>query len=144
MRRFFAISIVVFSIILASNVQAGGIFQKLYFVGLWEGIDPNDGFEAQYSITLNSDGTFNIIGRESYTFGCDGPGMIEAEGVVFKDGVITSEEFFLKCYNVEDKEFDKTIQFQTTYKPDKLNGTLIMGTEGSNFLPGILHKISNR
>ena len=33
--------------------------------------------------------------RESYTFGCDGPGMIEAKGVVFKDGVITSVELSL-------------------------------------------------
>jgi len=48
MKRLFAISLIIFSIVLASTVQA-------------------DGSEAQRSITLNYDGTFSIIGQETYT-----------------------------------------------------------------------------
>ena len=140
MRRLFIISIVVFSIILASTVQAGGLFQKLYFIGLWEGIDDFDGSEAQRSITLNRDGTFNIIGQEPYTSGCKGErGMVEATGML-KGGVIFSYDFTLTC-------FDGYGQFENneaTYTPDKLNGTLIEGYPNSGFDPMVLHKISKR
>ena len=94
MRRWIAISIVVFSIILASTVQAGGLFQKLYFIGLWQGVDNNDGSEAQRAITLNSDGTFNIIGQEPYTNGCGGDrGLVTGTGVL-EGGVINSVRFY--------------------------------------------------
>jgi hypothetical protein len=139
MRRLFIISIVVFSIILASSVQAGGIFQKLHFVGLWEGIDNNDGSEAQRAITLNRDGTFNIIGQEPYTSGCMGErGMVTGTGV-FEGGVIISEDFTLFCFNGFGPYTDRA-----TYTPDKLNGTLIEDFPDSNFGPTSLHKISKR
>ena len=140
MRRLFIISIVVFSIILASTVQAGGLFQKLYFIGLWEGIDNYDGSEAQRSITLNRDGTFNIIGQEPITSGCAGErGMVTATGVL-EGGVINSDDFTLSCFN-DNGPFGPG---EVTYKPDKLNGTLIEDFPDSIFGPMVLHKISNR
>ena len=140
MRRLFIISIVVFSIILASTVQAGGLFPKLYFVGLWQGVDINDGSEAQRSITLNSDGTFNIIGQEPYTSGCEGErGMVTATGVL-EGGVIITDNFMLICFN-DNGPFGPG---EATYTPDKLNGTLIEGFPDSIFSPMSLHKISNR
>lgn len=140
MKRLFTISLVVFSLILASTVQAGGIFQQFYFIGLWEGIDSSDGSEAQRSITLNSNGTFNIIGQEPYTSGCKGErGMVTATGVL-EGGVIISEDFTLSCFN-DNGPFGPG---EVTYKPDKLNGTLIEDFPDSIFGPMVLHKISNR
>jgi hypothetical protein len=142
MRRWITISIVVFSIILASTVQAGGLLQKLYFVGLWEGIDDFDGSVAQRSITLDSDGKFYIIGQEPYTFGCGGErGKITATGVL-KDGVIYSDDFSLTCYNGSNGFKNGIVE----YVPDKLNGTLIESFPDSSidFPPSVLHKISNR
>jgi hypothetical protein len=140
MRRLFIISIVVFSIILSSTVQAGGLFQKLYFVGLWQGVDISDGSEAQRSITLNSDGTFNIIGQEPYTSGCNGErGMVTATGVL-EGGVIITDDFMLICFN----GYGPFGPFDATYTPDKRNGTLKEGFPDSISSPTSLHKISNR
>ena len=141
MRRFFTISIVVFSIILASNVQAGGSFQKFDFIGLWHGVDDYDGSVAQRSITLNSDGTFNIIGQEPYMGGCNGTrGKIKGTGRL-ENGVIVSDDSTLTC-------FDGTPtggEFTVVYKPDKLNGTLLESFPDFDiFPPTTFHKISNR
>jgi hypothetical protein len=141
MRRWITISIVVFSIILASTVQAGGFFDKLYFIGLWQGVDFSDGSEAQRSITLNSDGTFNIIGQEPYTSGCgEDRGMITGTGV-FDGGVIITDDFMLTCFN-GNGPFGPG---KATYTPDKRNGTLIESFPvPSEFPPTTFHKISNR
>jgi hypothetical protein len=139
MKRWIATTIVVYFIILASTVQAGGLLQKHYFLGLWQGIDAVDGSEAQRSITLNRDGTFNIIGYETYFSGCNGGrGLVTATGVL-ENGVIISEDFRLTC-------FDKfvTEPFEARYIPDKLNGSLKEELNDSSFNPTILQKISNR
>jgi hypothetical protein len=130
---------IAFSLILAPTTHADGLFYKLYFVGLWEGIDHNDGSEAQRSITLNRDGTFNIIGQEPYTMGCQGArGMITGTGLLV-DGVIISDDFTLTCFN----GYGPFIM-QATYKPDKLNGTLIEEIPDSDIDPTNFHKISKR
>lgn len=139
MIRFYTIPIVVISIILTSSVYADGLLEKLYFVGLWQGVDYNDGSEAQRSITLNRDGTFTIIGQEPYTIGCQGErGMVTGTGVL-KDGVIISDDFALICFNGYGPFY-----VQATYKPDKLNGTLIEDMPDSVFSPASLHRISRR
>lgn len=147
MKRWITISIVVFSIILASSVQAGGLLQKLYFVGLWEGIDAYDGSVAQRSITLDSDGKFYIIGQEPYTRGCGGKrGMITGTGVL-DGGVLVSEDFTLTCFYPIDGAIPGPFpNILTVYTPDKLNGTLIESFPDSSndFPPSVLHKISNR
>jgi hypothetical protein len=143
MRRLFIISIVVFSIIIASNVQAGEFFQRLYFVGLWQGVDDFDGSEAQRSITLNNDGTFNIIGQEPYTRGCGGErGKVKGTGRL-EGGVIVSDDFTLTCF--PDNVPVEGDEFAVEYKPNKLNGTLIESFPDFSIFPETtLHKISNR
>jgi len=140
MKRLFTIFFVILSLIIVSPVHAGGILYKLSFVGLWQGIDESDGSEAVRSITLNDDGTFNIIGQEPYTSGCEGErGMITATGVL-TDGIIMSDNFTLTCFNGEGP-FTVT----ATYELNKLNGTLIEDIPYiSDFGPMILHKISKR
>ena len=115
--------------------------KKLYFIGLWEGIDGNDGSEAQRSITLNNDGTFSIIGQEPITSGCLGErGYVTGTGVL-QDGVIVSYDFALFCYNGEGP----FVNMYATYTADKLNRTLIEDFPNAvQFEPMIMHKISNR
>jgi len=138
MKRSIAAALVVFSVILASTVHAGGFAQKLYFIGLWEGIDDNDGSEAQRSITLNRDGTFKIIGQEPQIIGCNGRGMLTGTGVL-EDGIIIVNDFKITCY---DDPPSGPYYFIATYKPNKLNRTLIEDYPDSDFLPMNLHKIS--
>jgi hypothetical protein len=140
MKRSFTTAIVIFLVILASTVHAGELYKKLYFVGLWEGIDDNDGSEAQRSITLNSDGTFKIIGQETNIIGCNGRGMLTGTGVL-EDGIIIVNEYKITCH---DDPPSGPFYFIATYKPNKLNGTLIEDCPGSDFLPMNLHKISKR
>jgi hypothetical protein len=126
--------------IVATTVQAGGLLEKLYFIGLWQGVDDLDGSESQRSITINSDGTFNIIGFEPYTSGCEGErGKITGTGML-EEGVIVSNDFTLTCYN----DLGPFTVIQAEYKPDKLNGTLIEQVGGGDFPSIIFHKISNR
>ena len=137
MKRLFAFLTVVFFIFLASTVQADGI-SKRYFVGLWEGVDSYDGSEAQRSITLNSDGTFSIIGQEPYTNGCGGErGLVTGTGVL-EGGIIISEDIALICFNGRGP-FEN---MRAMYIPDKLNRTLVEDFPDSNFEPMVLHKIS--
>ena len=143
MRRWIAVSIVVFSIILASTVQAGGFFKSSYFIGLWQGIDTVDGSEAQRSITLNRDGTFNISGREEYFSACNGyRGILKGKGM-FVNGVVVSEEFELTCIYETSAESTK---MPVMYIPDKHNGTLrerwLDGTPDDP-IRTTYHKVSN-
>jgi len=141
MKSLFTISLVVmFSIIIPLTAQAGGIFEKLYFVGLWEGIDDNDGSEAQRSITLKSNGKFKIIGQETNIIGCNGRGMLTGTGVL-EDEIIIVNNFKITCY---DNPPSGPFFFKGTYKRNKRNGTLIEETPDDDFLPMTLHKISKR
>ena len=141
MKRWITISIVVFSIIIASNAQADGFLQKFYFVGLWQGIDDFDGSEVQRSITLNNDGTFNIIGQEPYTNFCGNKrGKVTGTGRL-EGGLIISDDFTITCYDPPKQSDEYTVE----YRPDKLNGTLIVNAPAfPQFPETILHKISNR
>jgi hypothetical protein len=140
MKRLIAISLVVFSLFLVSTAQADVLFKR-YFVGLWAGIDQNDGSEAQRSITLSSDGTFIIIGQEPYTLGCDGErGFVKATGQLV-NGVIVSEDFKLFCFNGELPNGSRELRVE--YKPNPFNGTLIESfPDIVEFIPSTLHKIS--
>ena len=139
MKRLLIMFIIVFSIIFASSVNAGGLFKGLYFIGLWQGTDPFDGSEVLRSITKNSDGSFDIIGSEPYTSGCDGErGKITATGVL-EAGVIVSSDFTLTCYNGLGPFTGSVLE----YAPDRFNRTLLEVYQGeAEFPPVILHRIS--
>jgi hypothetical protein len=141
MKRWIATTIVVYSIILASTVQAGGLLQKLYFVGLWQGIDTVDGSEAQRSITLNRDGTYNIAGREGYFSACDGArGILNGTGAL-ENGVLFFKNFEVTCFYEESVE-SRIIPVK--YIPDKLNSTLRERFIDEEDIRTTYHKVSNR
>jgi len=130
----------IFSIISASNVNAGELLKGFHFIGFWQGVDPYDGSEVLRSIVKNDEGTFDIIGSENYTSGCNGErGKITATGVL-EAGVLTSIDFTLTCYNGPGP-FIAPVE----YVPDRFNRTLLEVYQGeAEFLPVILHRISKQ
>lgn len=94
--------------------------RKIPIVGLWEGIDPDDGGNHLRSITRNENGTLSLIGSSTYFTMCDGTdrGVIIGTGVV-ENGVLKAKET-LTCYNN-----GQTIKgLEADYVPDEENGTL--------------------
>lgn len=63
------------------------------FIGLWEGVDPQDGGIQLRSITRNEDGTFSLIGRDTYLSTCGGTerGVITGTGTV-ENGVWSNRD----------------------------------------------------
>lgn len=140
MKRWLIILGVAFFVIFATAAQAGTYFYNFYFIGLWQGVDPDDGSEVQRSITLNEDGVFKIVGYETFYSGCDGGrGVVTATGV-FENGVILCEDFTLTCLEDELGPFSVPVK----YVPDRLNGTLLETYLNGSFQPEVLHKISKR
>ena len=116
---------------------AGADFHQrgMYFVGLWQGIDPLDGSEVLRSITIDDYWKFQIKGTETYFKSCKSDrGIVEATGFIYNSVLIT-EDFTLKC--LED---GKNFFIDVEYVPDRKNGTLVE-VIGGDFPPVILHRI---
>ena len=113
--------------------------KTLPIVGLWEGIDFDDGASHLRSIRLNEDGTFSVSGNATYFMLCDGTdrGLINGTGVV-ENGVLKTK-VSLTCFN--DGRVIEGLESQ--YLLDRKNGTL---TEQRGFEvtpPIIFHLISS-
>lgn len=94
--------------------------KKSYFIGLWEGIDPDDGASQYRSITRNEDGTFSLIGRATYLGLCGGTdrGVIIGTGIV-ESGVLKINTT-VTCFNGY-----QSVSVGANYTPDRKNGTLV-------------------
>ena len=72
------------------------------FVGLWEGVDSNDGGHQILSITDNEDGTLKLLLRDTtYTLCPTDEGVSEGTGIIQPDGTLNSENFTLRCLATE-------------------------------------------
>ena len=109
-------------------------------IGLWEGIDFDDGASHLRSIRRNEDGTFKVSGNATFLMFCGGTdrGLIDGIGV-FENGVLNTN-VSLTCFN----DGGRTIEgLRSTYTLDRKNGTL---TEQRLFEvepPIIFHLISS-
>lgn len=109
-------------------------------VGLWEGIDLDDGASHLRSIRRNEDGTYSLTGNATYLMLCNGTdrGLINGTGVV-KDGVLKTK-VSLKCFNN-----GRTIKdLESNYILDRKNGTLTEQRLFGVTPPIIFHLISPR
>ncbi len=108
------------------------------FTGLWEGIDPQDGGNQLRSITHNEDGTFSLIGRDTYLSTCEGSelGVITGTGAI-EDGVLKVKET-VTCFNN-----GRSVTLEASYVLDRKNGTLINLTS-LGIPPIILHHTSTQ
>lgn len=145
MKHVIIMLFVVLSIILGSSANADSFDRGFRFIGLWQGVDPDDGSEVQRSITLNHDGDFSILGYESYYTGCVGRrGVVTATGT-FTRGKLVAEDFTLSCFPRNEEDYPPgpfSVPVEYTY--NLLNGTLLETYLNGDFIPEILHKISRR
>lgn len=107
------------------------------FTGLWEGVDPQDGGNQMRSITRNEDGTFSLIGRDTFLSTCGSElGVITGTGTI-EDGVLKAKET-VTCFNN-----GRTVMLEASYVPDRRNGTLINLTS-LGIPPIVLHYTSTQ
>lgn len=107
-------------------------------VGLWEGIDFDDGASHLRSIRRNEDGTFSVSGNATYFMLCGGTdrGLINGTGVV-ENGVLKTK-VSLTCFNN-----GRIIQgLESNYVLDRKNGTLTEQRLFGVTPPLIFHLIS--
>ena len=109
------------------------------FIGLWEGVDEDDGSLAQRAITCDEDRTCRVLGAEQFFSTCDdheGRGIITGTGAI-EEGVFHVPDFTLTCAD------GTSFTLATTFSLDRRNGTLSEDTDGPP-APLILHRLSPR
>lgn len=113
------------------------------FVGLWKGIDPDDGGNQLRSITSNADGrTFSLTGSSTYFSLCNGTerGVITGKGET--QGTVLKTKVTLTCFNVNPPSL---YNVEANYELDRRNGTLIERTDlrtANKKPPIVFHLIS--
>jgi hypothetical protein len=109
-----------------------------HFLGLWEGVDVNDGSKRTVSITdRDGDGTFEVASRDTYWTLCSGDRGLElATGRVRHDGVLATDGQ-VTCFEVVSQ-----LAVQQTYEFSKREGTLYATPLGTGLAPLTLHRVS--
>ncbi len=106
-----------------------------FFIGLWGGVDPNDGSEVLASISDNdNDGRLELLWHESRWFLCDGSdnAVFIATGGTVQDGALSFETAITTCFE-GDEIVDPSYSIEANRKADTiLDGDII------------LHRISSR
>lgn len=108
------------------------------FLGLWEGVDVNDGSKRTVSITdRDRDGILEVASRDTYWSLCDGDRGLElATGGVIQ-GVLTTEGE-LTCFD------DRVpLPIQQTYELSPRDDTLYATPVGTGLVPVTLHRVSS-
>ena len=96
------------------------------FIGLWAGVDLDDGSFTQRAITCEEDGTCQVLGSDQFFSFCpdsEGRGLLEGTGTI-EQGVLSLPEFTLTCAD------GTSVGFPTIFSLDRRNGTLIEDTDG--------------
>jgi hypothetical protein len=103
------------------------------FIGLWEGIDPDDGSTVQVSISdINNDGVLEIVAREGFFTVCRnlgtnyslGRGTITGTGTVMSKSELWVDRTRI-CINDDntpiDPPFDSSVKYTLESKGKVLN-----------------------
>jgi hypothetical protein len=110
------------------------------FLGLWEGVDINDGSKRTISITdRDGDGMFQVASRDTFWTLCNGDRGLElAEGRVRPDGVLETIGL-VSCFDGAPG-----IQVVQTYEFSRRDDTLLATPHGTTLQPITLHRVSER
>jgi hypothetical protein len=140
MKRLLTLLLVLFSVVLLASVVSadGGGSRNSYFIGLWEGVDTNDGSRRTVSISDNDrDGVFELIQYDTFWTLCgddkaiaSGTGTVDANGILNWSGTLT-------CITT-----GTTISFSVDYSPVRHSDILVEQPVGIPLLPGNLHRVS--
>ena len=108
-------------------------------LGLWEGVDINDGSKRTISITdRDGDGTFEVASRDTFWTLCDGDRGLElAAGDVRADGVLETAGL-VTCFNGVPG-----VPVQQTYEFSRRDDTLLATPHGTTLRAITLHRVSN-
>ena len=109
-----------------------------HFLGLWEGVDVNDGSRRTVSITdQNRDGVLEVASRDTFWTLCDGDRGLElATGDVGYDGVLTTSGT-VTCF-----EDGSELEVMQTYELSRRERTLFATPLGTGLMPVTLHRVS--
>ena len=106
------------------------------FVGLWEGVDASDGSLTQRSITCEGPDACKVLGADSFLTLCKGGrGVLQGMGRI-AEGVLKVPGFTLTCFG------GPSVSVDTTFTPDRRNGTLVEQTANPQIKPITFHRIS--
>ena len=135
-------SLLVLAFVLLVVVAAGGAGRgsaDRHFLGLWEGVDVNDGSKRTISIAdRDTDGTFEVAARDSFWTLCEGDRGLElATGRAGDDGVLQTEGV-VTCF-----ENDIEIPVRQTYEYSRSADTLFATPVGTSLSPITLHRVSD-
>jgi hypothetical protein len=110
-----------------------------HFLGLWEGVDVNDGSKRTISITdRDGDGTFEVASRDTFWTLCSGDRGLElAAGGVRSDGVLETVGL-VTCFDGAPG-----VPVQQTYAFSRRDDTLFATPHGTALSPITLHRVSN-
>jgi hypothetical protein len=139
MKRVLEVLFITFvSVVMLAASGREGRSANRHFLGLWEGVDVNDGSKRTISITdRDRDGIFEVAARDTYWTLCDGDRGIElSTGSVRYDGVLATDGL-VTC-------FDDSIEVPVmqTYEYSKREDTLFATPHGTDLLPITLHRVS--
>ncbi|WP_027158288.1 hypothetical protein [Methylobacter luteus] len=111
------------------------------FIGLWEGVDPEDGAHIMISITNNNGGAVKLLLYATYITICNGGrGITQGTGNVSAEGGLKVDEFVVTCFETDKTE---TLPATFTLNPD---GTLTWDRSAEPAPPPpsiIFHKTSS-
>jgi hypothetical protein len=136
------------SLVPAQSVEANrskGNSNGKDFLGLWEGIDPNDGSSVTVSLTTDqeNDGFYRILWQESSWSYCDGSpnGLIDVSGPIEGSSIVATGQ--LICFDTDETicfgdDDDCLEPFSLDTGPD---GTLRDSGSGTTIS---VHKISSQ
>lgn len=140
MKRFSIFIIVAFAAIFLVSIVSADSGSNAYFVGLWQGIDVNDGSMRTISINDNDrDGLYDVMLHDEYWSLCgDERGSYWGLGTVDSDGKLQVEG------NLFCLPSGTSTYLTVSYDLFRFSDTLIEDP-GNTFLePGTLHRISSR
>lgn len=140
-KRIFTIILVLLSVtLLASIASADGGAKNNFYIGLWEGVDPNDGSRRTISITDNDrDGIYDLVQYDTFWTLCgDDQAVAEGTGTVGSDGVLHWSGT-LTCFSTGADP----LEFSVDYIPVKHSGLLIEQAVGIPLEAPNLHRVSN-
>lgn len=141
MKRFSVIVLVLLgAIFLVSMVSADGGSTTTPFVGLWQGIDVNDGSLRTISISDNDrDGFYDVLLHDSYWSLCgDERGAYNGFGTVGSDGKLHVQGT-LFCL-----PSGTSASLSVDYDLIRFSDTLIEDPVSAFLEPGTLHRVSSR
>jgi hypothetical protein len=110
------------------------------FLGLWEGVDINDGSKRTISITdIDGDGAFEVMSRDTFWTLCNGDrGLESATGRVRRDGVLETEGL-VTCFDGAPP-----LPIRQTYELLRREGSLLATPQSATLVPIVLHRVSSK